>query len=324
MNARPELVLCSPAARARETLAAIGEGEIRPELYGASAAELLGVIRGLPDDVSSVLLVGHNPGFEELAPARSPRSRARRSLRGRSRRSRSTASTGPTSRLTGPSSSTTSCRASSSRSSRRSGRRRCVLGVSGRELLHRLAPEGDVAEGEEPAEDEDPPPSAQRVRRRPRGRRAGMRHERLSRTRIGRSFRYGASQRRTAVAARVGPARTAPITSEGAVGDPGPADLAEDRAADQPDRPDRLLTGGLGQRVDDVVADEPAQRRARGVLTRMNDQPTFRSVSRRRPRGEVDRERVQHEHEDDEPAADHVDQPGRRSGRRRADRTTSA
>ena len=30
--------------------------------------------------------------------------------------------------------------------------------------------------------------------------------------RIGRSFRYGASQRRTAVAARVGPARTAPST----------------------------------------------------------------------------------------------------------------
>jgi phosphohistidine phosphatase len=71
-DVRPELVLCSPAARARETLAAIGEGEIRPELYGASAAELLGVIQGLPDDASSVLLVGHNPGMEDLAGAFAP------------------------------------------------------------------------------------------------------------------------------------------------------------------------------------------------------------------------------------------------------------
>ena len=61
-----------PAARARETLATIGEGEIRPELYGASAAELLGVIGGFPSNVSSVLLIGHNPGMEELAAAFAP------------------------------------------------------------------------------------------------------------------------------------------------------------------------------------------------------------------------------------------------------------
>jgi phosphohistidine phosphatase len=71
-GARPELVLSSSAARARETLVAIGEGEIRPELYGASAAGLLAVIRGLPDDVSSVLLIGHNPGMEDLAGAFAP------------------------------------------------------------------------------------------------------------------------------------------------------------------------------------------------------------------------------------------------------------
>jgi phosphohistidine phosphatase len=71
-DVHPELVLCSPAARARETLAAIGEGEIRPELYGASAAELLLMIRGLPDDASSVLLVGHNPGMGDLAGAFAP------------------------------------------------------------------------------------------------------------------------------------------------------------------------------------------------------------------------------------------------------------
>lgn len=68
-DVHPDIVLCSPAARARETLAAISDGEIRPELYGASAAELVGVIRGLPDDAVSVLLVGHNPGFEDLVRA---------------------------------------------------------------------------------------------------------------------------------------------------------------------------------------------------------------------------------------------------------------
>ena len=71
-DVHPELVLCSPAARARETLAAIGAGEIRPELYGADASDLLEVIRGLPDDAASVLLVGHNPGFEDLARTFAP------------------------------------------------------------------------------------------------------------------------------------------------------------------------------------------------------------------------------------------------------------
>jgi len=71
-DTRPALVLCSPAARARGTLAAIGEGEIRPELYGASADELLEVIRGLPDASGSVLLIGHNPGMEDLAAAFAP------------------------------------------------------------------------------------------------------------------------------------------------------------------------------------------------------------------------------------------------------------
>jgi phosphohistidine phosphatase len=68
---RPQLVLCSSARRARETLDGVGleAGEVRieDELYGASAPELLRRLREVPDTVESVLLVGHNPAMQELA-----------------------------------------------------------------------------------------------------------------------------------------------------------------------------------------------------------------------------------------------------------------
>jgi phosphohistidine phosphatase len=71
----PELVLCSTARRARETLEriepALGRRAVRVEgeLYGASAAQLLERIRRVPDSVDSVLLIGHNPGMQDLALA---------------------------------------------------------------------------------------------------------------------------------------------------------------------------------------------------------------------------------------------------------------
>jgi phosphohistidine phosphatase len=71
---RPAVVLCSSSLRTRETLAAIlpalGDApEIRIEqaLYGAGAAELLEQLRRLPNRVSSVMLIGHNPGIQDLA-----------------------------------------------------------------------------------------------------------------------------------------------------------------------------------------------------------------------------------------------------------------
>ena len=71
---RPALVLCSPALRTRQTLEAIepalGKGstvELVPELYAASERELLERLRALPTSVASVLLIGHNPGLQELA-----------------------------------------------------------------------------------------------------------------------------------------------------------------------------------------------------------------------------------------------------------------
>ena len=39
---------------------------IEPHIYAADVPTLLGVVRAIPDDVDTALLVGHNPGFEEL------------------------------------------------------------------------------------------------------------------------------------------------------------------------------------------------------------------------------------------------------------------
>lgn len=69
----PELVITSPAARAAQTagivLAEIGDVDLVEDeaLYEASLEDLLATVHNLPDDVGRVLLVGHNPGFEELA-----------------------------------------------------------------------------------------------------------------------------------------------------------------------------------------------------------------------------------------------------------------
>jgi phosphohistidine phosphatase len=66
----PELVLCSSSARTRETLARVGlEGEVERELYGASAGELIARLREVPGGIASVLVLGHNPGMEELTLA---------------------------------------------------------------------------------------------------------------------------------------------------------------------------------------------------------------------------------------------------------------
>jgi phosphohistidine phosphatase len=69
----PDLIIASPAVRARETIKAVIEAaklDIQPQfderIYGASSDELLALVRRLPQTSSCVLLVGHNPGFEEL------------------------------------------------------------------------------------------------------------------------------------------------------------------------------------------------------------------------------------------------------------------
>jgi phosphohistidine phosphatase len=75
----PTTVLVSASLRTRETAALFCESvRICPvefvdrDLYLADAAALLGRIRNLPDTGGTVMLVGHNPGLEELAAALTP------------------------------------------------------------------------------------------------------------------------------------------------------------------------------------------------------------------------------------------------------------
>jgi len=69
----PELVLCSTARRARETLEGIEPAlggsaiEFEDDLYAASARALLARLRDVPDTIGSVLLIAHNPGMQDLA-----------------------------------------------------------------------------------------------------------------------------------------------------------------------------------------------------------------------------------------------------------------
>jgi phosphohistidine phosphatase len=71
----PALVLCSSAVRTQETLdllrPALAEVAVQVEeqLYGASSETLLERIHSLPDEVGSLLLIGHNPGLQDLALA---------------------------------------------------------------------------------------------------------------------------------------------------------------------------------------------------------------------------------------------------------------
>ena len=70
---RPEFVLSSSSVRTRQTVEIIFAGAAKaPEicyddaLYLASAAKLLDTISALEEDRNQVLVVGHNPGTEEL------------------------------------------------------------------------------------------------------------------------------------------------------------------------------------------------------------------------------------------------------------------
>ena len=73
-DALPELVLCSSAMRTVETLdgirAALPPGttiEIEAALYAADVDDLLARLRRVSEGVGSVMMIGHNPGLEDLA-----------------------------------------------------------------------------------------------------------------------------------------------------------------------------------------------------------------------------------------------------------------
>jgi phosphohistidine phosphatase len=69
----PDVILSSPAARARATAEAVAdlskyEGEVKfvSEFYEAGPEAYLKALRTLPDEVRSALVIGHNPALDEL------------------------------------------------------------------------------------------------------------------------------------------------------------------------------------------------------------------------------------------------------------------
>jgi len=69
----PATVVCSAARRAVETWDLVAPALGRPPnrietgLYLASSDTILDIVRALPPDADSAMLVGHNPGIEETA-----------------------------------------------------------------------------------------------------------------------------------------------------------------------------------------------------------------------------------------------------------------
>jgi phosphohistidine phosphatase len=70
----PDLAMVSTARRAMETWelvrAAIGQDIVQkdePRIYEAPSHAILGAVRQTPDDIHALLLVGHNPGLQDLA-----------------------------------------------------------------------------------------------------------------------------------------------------------------------------------------------------------------------------------------------------------------
>jgi phosphohistidine phosphatase len=70
----PQLIVTSPALRARETAQLFaraaaygGDIPVAELIYLGTAEDLLDVVRALPDEVEHAMIVGHNPGLEDLS-----------------------------------------------------------------------------------------------------------------------------------------------------------------------------------------------------------------------------------------------------------------
>ena len=72
----PDLVLSSDSQRTRETVAGLAEGFTREprvkflrSFYGGGPSEVAGELVSAPQDQSSILVLGHNPGWEAVVHA---------------------------------------------------------------------------------------------------------------------------------------------------------------------------------------------------------------------------------------------------------------
>ena len=96
---KPETILCSTARRTVETYdlikGAIGEGskvKFEESLYLAELRHLLERLKWLDDELKSAMIIGHNPGMEQLANAlpHAPKTEAEEKLHKRMREKFST------------------------------------------------------------------------------------------------------------------------------------------------------------------------------------------------------------------------------------------
>jgi phosphohistidine phosphatase len=73
---RPDLVLSSPALRAKQTTTMVCEAagfssliNFDERIYEAGVQRLFEIVTGFEDSINTAMMVGHNPGFEELLSA---------------------------------------------------------------------------------------------------------------------------------------------------------------------------------------------------------------------------------------------------------------
>jgi len=71
---QPDTILCSPAKRTRETLDMVERHLAKPHhiymnkaIYHADSSKLLELVRSAARNTQKLLLIGHNPGIQELA-----------------------------------------------------------------------------------------------------------------------------------------------------------------------------------------------------------------------------------------------------------------
>ena len=76
LSGTPDAIITSDATRSRQTAEIVapavdfaGPLTVEPLIYNADLTTLLVVVRRIPDEIQTAIIVGHNPGFEELAAA---------------------------------------------------------------------------------------------------------------------------------------------------------------------------------------------------------------------------------------------------------------
>ena len=72
----PDAIITSDATRALQTAEIVAEAvgfanplTVEPRIYAADVDTLLALVRSILDEVDTAIIIGHNPGFEELAEA---------------------------------------------------------------------------------------------------------------------------------------------------------------------------------------------------------------------------------------------------------------